>query len=191
MVKKAGKTKKKKSSSVKKHRVHKTKETTHERPITRTSSEVKIERVLIENFVSLQKVMTNLSAKFDNLANQISKLLDLFEISAKALAEKDFNLEKENKDNKKIIEKIDNLFEQNKIIARGLTLLHEPPTRQEPNYPHTQMPRMQRTIQAPRPNQEREVNREGYQKSISSDGLSEASPISENSKTRFRQLPGQ
>ena len=189
MVKKAGKTKKKRSSSVKKHRVHKAKKTTHQKSIIRTPSEVKIERVLIENFVSIQKVMTNLSAKFDNLANQISKLLDLFEISAKALAEKDFNLEKENKDDKKIIEKMDNLFEQNKIIARGLTLLHEPPARQEPTYPRTQMPRMQRTIQAPRPEQEREVNRAGYQKSISSEGLSESSLISENSKTKFGQLP--
>lgn len=42
-----------------------------------------VENVLVENFVSLQKVMTNLSLKFDNLTNQISKLLDLFEISAK------------------------------------------------------------------------------------------------------------
>ena len=44
-------------------------------------------QILVENFVSLQKVMTNLSIKFDNLSMQISKLLELFEISAKTLAE--------------------------------------------------------------------------------------------------------
>lgn len=82
-------------------------------------------KMLVENFVALQKVMTNLSIKFDNLADQISKLLELFEISAKALAEKEFNLEKGDKSTKKIIEKIDTLLEQNKLIARGLTLMHE------------------------------------------------------------------
>lgn len=82
-------------------------------------------KILVENFVSLQRVMTNLSIKFDNLTEQISKLLSLFEISAKALAEKEFNLEKGDKSSKKIMEKIDTLLEQNKIIARGLTLMHE------------------------------------------------------------------
>lgn len=82
-------------------------------------------KLLVENFVALQRVMTNLSIKFDNLAEQISKLLGLFEISAKALAEKEFSLEKGDKSSKKILEKIDTLLEQNKIIARGLTLMHE------------------------------------------------------------------
>lgn len=137
-----------------------------QRPITRTFSEVKVEKVLVENFVSLQKVMTNLSVKFDNLASQISKLLELFEISAKALAKKDFNLEKEGKDNKKIIEKIDNLFEQNKIIARGLTLLHEPTPQ---NYPPKQIPKqMQKPFQVQRQDQEQKISTTGYQKSISS-----------------------
>jgi len=34
-----------------------------------------LEIKLVENFVSLQKVMTNLSIKFDELSNNISKLL--------------------------------------------------------------------------------------------------------------------
>lgn len=121
----------KKKSSVKKHpkttkksRVnHKT--AVRKPRITQTSSEVKVEKILVENFVALQKVMTNLSIKFDNLANQISKLLGLFEISAKALAKKDFDLEKGGKDDKRVIEKIDELLNQNKTIARGLTLIHE------------------------------------------------------------------
>jgi hypothetical protein len=83
------------------------------------------EKILIENFVSLQKVMVNLSVKFDGLTNQISKLLELFEMSAKALTEKDFDIEKNNKENMKILEKIENVLEQNKTIARGLTLMHE------------------------------------------------------------------
>ena len=83
------------------------------------------EKVLIENFVSLQKVMVNLSVKFDDLTKQISKLLELFEISAKSLAEKDVDLEKANRDTKVILEKMDNMFDQNKTIAKGLTLIHD------------------------------------------------------------------
>ena len=102
----------KKKSVVKKHAPEK------------TIHEYKTEQILIDNFVSLQKVMTNLAFKFDSLSTQLSKLLELFEISAKALAEKDFQMSK-NKEDKKIIEKLDSLSEQNKIIARGLTMMHD------------------------------------------------------------------
>jgi len=117
MVKKTKKTVKKKS--VKKKTPVKTK------VITRTTSQVQVEKTLINNFIALQKVMTNLALKFDDLSGQLSKLLDLFQISAKALAEKNFNVmgEKEHED---ILKRLDNMSEQNKILARGLTLLHEP-----------------------------------------------------------------
>src|SRR4030042_3860936 len=84
-----------------------------------------VENILVDNFVSLQKVLVNLSAKFEDLSSQISKLLDLFEISAKTLAEKDFDTEKNSRENSKILEKLDNVLEQNKTIARGLTLMHD------------------------------------------------------------------
>jgi hypothetical protein len=87
--------------------------------------ESQVNKILVENFVSLQKVMVDTSIKFDNLAGQISKLLELFEISAKSLAEKDFEAEKNNKDNKKILERIEAILEQNKTIARGLTLMNQ------------------------------------------------------------------
>lgn len=83
-----------------------------------------INKKLVENFVALQKVMANLSVKFDNLSDQITKLLELFEISAKAMAEKNYEMHKDS-DDKKVLEKIDTLIEQNKIIAKGLTMLHE------------------------------------------------------------------
>lgn len=84
--------------------------------------DIGIDRILVENFVSLQKVMTNLAVKLDNLSNQISRLLELFEISAKTLAEKDYSGKE---DNKRVIEKLDALLEHNKIIAKGIALLHE------------------------------------------------------------------
>ncbi len=83
-----------------------------------------IDKILVENFVSLQKVMTNLSVKFDELSNNISKLLELFELSAAALAKKDINFTKPI-DEDKIMNKLNNILEQNKIIARGMALMGE------------------------------------------------------------------
>lgn len=91
---------------------------------------INTEKMLIENFVSLQKVMVNLSVKFDNVSNQISKLLELFELSAKSLAEKDFSLGKGGDDTKKVIEKLEGVLDQNKVLAKGLALLHEPQSEQ-------------------------------------------------------------
>jgi hypothetical protein len=130
------------------------------------------EKILIENFVALQKVMTNLSGKFDNLATQISKMLNLFEISAKALAEKEFNTEKDDKDIKEIVEKLDGLLEQNKIFAKGLVLLHEktPPEREMNIQPYpvkTIEPKKEIRLFAPP--QAPAGFSEKYQKSISSE----------------------
>lgn len=105
-----------------------------------------IENMLVDNFVSLQKVMVNLSTKFENLTGQISKLLELFEISAKTLAEKDFDAEKVNKENAKIIEKLENVLEQNKTIARGLTLMHDKINEPQNIYPPLPISRMQQQI---------------------------------------------
>lgn len=80
------------------------------------------EQLLIENFASLQRVMVNLSSRFDELSNQISQLLNLFEVSAQALAKRNFDL---NNNNSELISKLDSLAQQNKIIARGVSLLHE------------------------------------------------------------------
>ncbi len=109
----------KKASSKKKKSVRK--KTTRKK----SSSTLNIEKALVENFVALQKVMTHTATKLDKLSDEISKLLKLFEDSAKSLAEKDFDVGKEKKDVQEIKGKVDNLLEQNKIIAKGLTLLHD------------------------------------------------------------------
>jgi hypothetical protein len=102
------------------------------------------EKILIENFVSLQKVMVNLSVKFDGLNQQISRLLDLFEISAKALTEKRVDM---GIGNKEVIEKIDKISEQNKLIARGLSIMHE--NRGGQNFPSLSLQKEQ-TPQVPK-----------------------------------------
>jgi hypothetical protein len=124
-----------------------------------------IENVLVANFISLQKVMTNLAVKFDNLGAQISKLLELFEISAKTLAEKDIDLSK-GKEDKKVVEKLDTLLDQNKIIARGLTLLHEGPSTMS-MFPPQQPTSAQRPPMGVPPSSVRPTeNMGGYQKSM-------------------------
>jgi hypothetical protein len=127
-----------------------------------------IEKVLIENFITLQRVMTNLSSKFDNLSNRISELLDLFEISAKALAEKESKIEKGEND-KQVAERLEKLIDQNKTIARGLTMLHEKNIPQLPPEPLPPIPPQRKIFrplrEAPKKRVEEEDN---YQKSISS-----------------------
>ena len=76
------------------------------------------EELLIENFVGLQKAMTNLSIKFEQLSDNISKLLGVFELSAKNLIE---GGSKES--DADLLRKIDSLLDQNKTIAKGLVLM--------------------------------------------------------------------
>lgn len=121
-----------KKHPAKKHVVHHKEHTVHHvsHPHSIDTIPLNTTQMLLENFVSLQRVLTNLSVKLEGVATQMSKLLDLFEISAKALAEKDFDVEKDNKD---ILAKLDMLQDQNKTLARGISLLHERP--REPMMP--------------------------------------------------------
>ena len=92
-----------------------------------------LEETLINNFTNLQKVLTNLSFKFEDLSNNMSKLLQLFEISAKSFAEKYTSketgekLEKQTKErketDKEYLKKLDSLLDQNKTIAKGIMLM--------------------------------------------------------------------
>lgn len=151
------------------------------------------EKILMENSVALQKVMVDLAEKFTNLSGQMSKLLGIFETSAKTLAEKDLE------DNQEVVQKLNALLDQNKILAKGITLLHEteeeikedisktprvqpqqipspmPPQTPKSNLsqlPQNQMPMPQTNIQMPTPQtmpsqKQAPINIQEYQKSIS------------------------
>ncbi len=120
---------KKKTAKKKKRKT--TKRKTSTTTTRRSPSDLRVEKALIDNFVSLQKVMVNFSAKFEDLSNQISKLLNIFEISAKTLAEKEFVAEQDKKDNKEIMNRMSDIIDQNKTIARGITLMHDLVTGEE------------------------------------------------------------
>ena len=81
-----------------------------------------LEEILLNNFVNLQKVLTNLSIKFEELSGNMSKLLQLFEISAKSFTEKYSGGGVGDKD---MLNKLDSLLDQNKTIAKGIMLMEE------------------------------------------------------------------
>lgn len=167
MVKKGAKkkktSKKKTTSKAKKPKVSKEK------------VQIELQPILVENFVSLQKVMVNLSVKMDNLNTKLASLLELFEDSAKAMAKKDFKIGGGERE-EEIMNKLNNLSEQNKLIAKGLTLLHENNEEREPmaEFPPVPTPAPQRAV----PNVQRAAppklprlkvpgKEEGYKKSAS------------------------
>jgi hypothetical protein len=86
-------------------------------------SKVRLEEKIIQNLISLQKVHVNLAEKFDNLSEQLSNLLALFEMSARTFASQP-HMQKTEKD-KEFLNKIDSLLEQNKVLAKGLTLMEQ------------------------------------------------------------------
>jgi len=94
----------------------------------KSSSVIRIEKQLMENFVSLQKVLTTLGKKLDENSKRMAEFLDLFEEAAKSFVKDSSGSSKEKSSEiwqKEVMDKIDNLFEQNKILARGLTLIHD------------------------------------------------------------------
>ncbi len=108
MVKRGKKTHKSESSDV-----H------SDRPVKKKLTSAQREELLIENFVGLQHVMTNLSIRFEKLSDHLLKLLEVFEEAARNFSgggkEGDTDL----------LNKIDSLLNQNKTIAKGLVLMEE------------------------------------------------------------------
>ncbi len=86
-------------------------------------SHEQLNQMLIENFVSLQKVMANMTIKFDRLSDNMAKLLNLFEMSARSFMSSP-NIAEAEKD-KEFLDKLNSLLDQNKTIAKGLTLMEE------------------------------------------------------------------
>ena len=90
--------------------------------IKKSTSRSNIDQALIENFVNLQKVLTNLTAKFEDLSGNISKLLQLFELSAKSFADKPL---KQSDVDSEFLKKLDALLNQNKVISKGIMLMED------------------------------------------------------------------
>ncbi|MFH1307687.1 MAG: hypothetical protein ABIH72_02445 [archaeon] len=87
------------------------------------STDTKTLHILAENFLSLQRAMTNMAVKFDSLTDQISKLLNLFEISARDFVEREQKGKYES--DKELAKKINSLMDQNRTMAQGLHIMGE------------------------------------------------------------------
>lgn len=90
---------------------------------TQLEKSIEIQKKINENLVELQKVHIALADKFDRLTKQITNLLSLFELAARSFAEQPSAITTEK--DKDFLDKIDRLLEQNKTIAKGLTLMEE------------------------------------------------------------------
>ena len=125
------------------------------------------DRILVENFVGLQRAMTNLAMKFEDLSDNISKLLGIFEISAKDFLENkgssSMGVEKD------LINKLNSLLEQNKAIAKGLLIMNDSNRRQE-------QPRPQKPTFSPQPVQQSQPPAQQFQQSTSLVQESQAKP---------------
>jgi len=105
----------------------KPKTTKPKKTLSKPQTGYEIEQTLIDNFINLQKVLTNLSIKFDDLSSNMSKLLELFEISAKSFAEKtseEISAES-GAVSPELIKKIDTILEQNRTLSKGIMLVEE------------------------------------------------------------------
>lgn len=82
-----------------------------------------LEEQTISSLVELQRVHVNLAEKFEKLSTQIENLLALFELAARNFA-KQPSMQNTEKD-KEFLDKIDKLLDQNKLLAKGLSLMEE------------------------------------------------------------------
>ena len=82
-------------------------------------------RLLIENSISLQKVLTSMTISLDGLSKDVKKIVDLFEDANKAFEQgKRPGEGKTEKTEMKILhDKLNSLIEQNKVMANGIILL--------------------------------------------------------------------
>jgi hypothetical protein len=112
-------------------------------------TKAELEQLMIDNFINLQRVLTNLSVKFEDLSNNIVKFLDLFEISARSFAEKLGGEEKkeEKPSDKELLKKLDSLLDQNKTISKGIVLMEEQIRKRQT--PHPVLHRMHRREEHP------------------------------------------
>jgi len=81
-------------------------------------SQIEVQKALVENFILMQKVLSNLTVKFDDMSNQLNKFMQLMEISAKNFVDK--TNKGEYRDNSDLTKKVDNLMQQNKMMMQNM-----------------------------------------------------------------------
>jgi hypothetical protein len=114
----------------------------------------KLNMMLIENFVDMQKALVNTTQKIEDLTVQVSKLLQLFELSAKSFIGKVDEKVSEIEKDQEFLTKLNALLDQNKLIAKGVTLMEENIRERASRYPVQQQPQQRMmTPYRPQPSQ--------------------------------------
>ncbi len=80
-------------------------------------------KALMENSVALQKAVLNLSLEIKKLTEELSNLISLFKEASKNINEEKTDRAIEKEEVKDIKEKVDQMMDQNKTIAKGLVLM--------------------------------------------------------------------
>jgi len=107
------------SNNANKRKANKTSNITRQRALNNRELQI----ALIDNFVALQKVLTNLTARFEMMTDNLNKLLQLFEVSAKSFIQKQAGANPT--DEQELLKKLDTMLDQNKTVAKGITLIEE------------------------------------------------------------------
>jgi hypothetical protein len=99
------------------------------------------EEILVENFIGLQRAMVNLSIKFENLSDNISRLLKIFELSVKDYVD----TRGQGQADRETVAKVSYLLEQNKSLAKDLSSLKTKQSQMEmnQNYSYPPLPTQQ------------------------------------------------
>jgi len=80
-------------------------------------------KLLIENSIALQGVLTNMAVSLDRLSKNMEKMLDVFKENSMAIGEDKASSEVHEAREKELINRLDSLIDQNKMIAKGIILL--------------------------------------------------------------------
>ncbi|MCA9488236.1 MAG: hypothetical protein KC516_04735 [Nanoarchaeota archaeon] len=155
---------------------------------TTPSSKKNIEKILIENFVDFQRVMMKMSHNFETLSKKISDLIELFEDSAQVLVKKEIEENKDKHYSEEILDKMRKLLDQNKIIAKGLTLIHEKNLGMENEEEEIPRPPMSMNNSMMKQKNPMNQNKDGYSPSFMPAG---EKPIKQNTKEIKFNVPGQ
>jgi len=97
-----------------------------------------INEKVLENLVEIQKLYADLAENFSKTSQKLDALINLFEATAKSFVSSPSG-EESNK-HREIMEKLNQLMEQDKLIAKGITILEEklgaiPPESENPPLP--------------------------------------------------------
>ena len=79
--------------------------------------------LVIENSIALQKVVAGFASNLKKLSSDISEMLNLFREATRTISSEKAEEEAKKSDIDELKAKVDELVEQNKIIAKGILLL--------------------------------------------------------------------